>query len=319
MKKIVILDSYSLNPGDLSFEEMNRLGEVTIYDRTSSELIYERVKGNEIIITNKTELRKDVLEKCPEVKYIGVFATGYNIIDIDYCKKNNIVVTNIPSYGTDAVAQHVFALLLELTNHVGEHSVRTINGKWAKSKDFCFWDKSIISLSGKTMGIIGAGKIGLKTGEIARAFGMNVIYTNSSEEVKKISDKVCYDTLNNLLLKSDVVSLHCPLTNKTSELINRKSLSKMKKHAFLINTSRGGLINEKDLYDALDKNIISGSGIDVLSIEPPVDNILLKAKNIIITPHIAWAAKEARERLLNTAIENIKGYISGDIRNNVAQ
>lgn len=319
MKKIVILDSYSLNPGDLSFEEMNRLGEVTIYDRTSSELIYERVKGNEIIITNKTELRKDVLEKCPEVKYIGVFATGYNIIDIDYCKNNNIVVTNIPSYGTDAVAQHVFALLLELTNHVGEHSVKTINGKWAKSKDFCFWDKSIISLSGKTMGIIGAGKIGLKTGEIARAFGMNVIYTNSSEDVKKISDKVSYDTLNNLLLKSDVVSLHCPLTNKTSELINRKSLSKMKKHAFLINTSRGGLINEKNLYDALDKNIISGSGIDVLSIEPPVDNILLKAKNIIITPHIAWAAKEARERLLNTAIENIKGYISGDIRNNVAQ
>ena len=319
MKKIVILDSYSLNPGDLSFEEMNKLGEVTIYDRTSYELTYERIKGNEIIITNKTELKKEILEKCPEIKYIGVFATGYNIIDVDYCKKNNIIVTNIPSYGTDAVAQHVFALLLELTNHVGEHSDKTISGKWAKSKDFCFWDKSIVSLSGKTMGIIGAGKIGLKTGEIASAFGMKVIYTNSSEEVKKISDRVSYDTLNNLLLNSDVVSLHCPLTEKTNEIINKESLFKMKKSAFLINTSRGGLINEKDLYKALDKEIISGSGIDVLSVEPPVDNILIKAKNIIITPHIAWAAKEARQRLLKTAVENIKGYINGDIKNNVAK
>lgn len=315
MNRIVILDGYALNPGDLSWEGIESLGDVTIYDRTPENLILERIGDADIVLTNKITLDKEILSKCSNVKYIGVFATGYNIIDVKYCKENDIVVTNIPTYGTEEVAQHAFALILELTNHVNEHSEKVKEGKWAKSKDFCFWDKPLMSLNNKTLGIIGVGKIGMKTAEIAQAFGMNIIAATSKERVEKISDKFSYDTLDKLLRNSDVISLNCPLTDKTYEIINKHTLSKMKQGVILINTSRGQLINEKDLLNALETGHVRSCGLDVLETEPPKDNILIGAPNVIVTPHIAWAALEARTKLMNIAIDNLNSYINGENKN----
>lgn len=317
MNKIVILDGYSLNPGDLSWEKIESLGTTTLYDRTSEDMILERIKGANIIITNKTPLKKDVLEKCPEIEYIGVLATGYNVVDIEYCKKSNIVVTNIPTYGTEAVSQHVFALILELTNHVAEHSMKAKEGKWSKSKDFCFWDKPLVSLNDKTIGIVGAGKIGLRTAQIAQAFGMKVLATNSKRTKKVVSETFSYASLDTLLENSDIISLHCPLTQETEKIINERSISRMKKGVILINTSRGQLIDEQDLFIALENGSIGGCGLDVLSEEPPKDNVLISARNIIITPHIAWAAKEARVKLMEIAYSNLRKYLASETENNV--
>jgi glycerate dehydrogenase len=309
--KIVVLDGYALNPGDLSWEGIKKWGDVTIYDRTPPENILERAEGAEIIFTNKTPLSGDVINKLDSLKFIGVLATGYNIIDIEMAARKGIIVSNVPGYGTDSVVQMTFALLLELCQHVQRHSDSVMNGKWVHSPDWCFWDFPLIELSGKTMGIIGYGRIGRKVGELATAFGMNLIAAGRTMQDESFGGNCKQVDLNQLLVESDVISLHCPLLEETRGMINKTSLQKMKRSAFLINTSRGPLVHERDLADALNNDIIAGAGLDVLSLEPPsANNPLLKAKNCIITPHIAWATKEARSRLMEITVKNLNAYIS---------
>jgi glycerate dehydrogenase len=310
--KIVILDGYTLNPGDLSWDALNKLGDVIIYDRTPTDQIVDRCLGANIILTNKTPLDEVALNQLPDLKYIGVLATGYNIINTDVCKQRGIIVSNVPGYGTGAVAQFVFALLLELCLHVQKHSDAVMNGKWARSADFCFWDYPLIELAGKTIGIIGFGTIGQKVADIAAAFDMNVIASSRTQTNQSHRKNFKWVSLDELLQQSDMISIHCPLTPETLGLINAENLKKMKSSVFLINTSRGPIINDADLADALNNNIIAGAGIDVLSKEPPpADNPIFTAKNCIITPHIAWAAKEARVRLMNTVVSNLKAFMDG--------
>jgi glycerate dehydrogenase len=310
--KIVVLDGYTLNPGDLDWGGLKGLGDVAVYDRTPAELIVERSKGAEILFTNKTPLNEHTFAQLPGLKYIGVLATGYNVVDIEAARLRNITVTNIPTYGTFSVAQMTFAILLELCNHVQEHSNAVHKGHWTNSKDFCFWNYPLIELSGKTMGIIGFGRIGQKVAEIAAAFGMNVLAYDVVKNSQLRQDNFKWAELDVLLAESDVVSLHCPLFPATKGIINKDSLNKMKKTAFLINTSRGPLIVDEDLSAALNNGIIAGAGLDVLSEEPPkAENPLLEAKNCLITPHISWATKDARARLLDIAVDNLKSFIAG--------
>ncbi len=310
--KIVVLDGYTLNPGDISWDALHELGEVIIYDRTSVENIPERSKDAEVILTNKTPLNAEVLSKLPSLKYVGVLATGYNIVDTAKAKHMGIVVSNVPGYGTSSVAQLTFALLLELCHHVQYHSDVVRNGKWSRSADFSFWDFPLVELSGKTMGIIGFGSIGKKVADIASAFGMNILATSRTHSDQSDRTNFEWATLPGLLEKSDVVSLHCPLVPETQGLVNKESLAKMKRSAYLLNTSRGPLIVDEDLANALNNAVIAGAGIDVLTVEPPLENNpLFKAKNCIITPHIAWATKEARERLMNMAVNNLSAFIVG--------
>ena len=310
--KIVVLDGYVLNPGDLSWDKLNNLGEVVLYDRTPADKIIERSIGAEVLITNKTPLTEEVLNKLPNLKYIGVLATGYNVVDTAAAKRRNIIVTNVPSYSTMSVAQLTFALLLELCHHVQRHSDSVMEGKWAQSSDFSYSDFPLIELSGKTFGIIGFGSIGKKVADIATVFGMNIIAASRHQTDQSDRKNFIWAELNEVLEQADVVSIHCPLTTETKGLINAESLKRMKSSAFLINTSRGPVVVEQDLACALNKGIIAGAGIDVLSIEPPVkDNPLFKAKNCLITPHIAWATKEARERLMDIAVSNIAAFIDG--------
>lgn len=317
--KIVVLDGYALNPGDLSWDEMKLLGELEIYDRTSPEQVLERSIGAEALITNKTVLTSDHMDALPNLKYIGVLATGYNVVDINAAKEHNIVVTNIPAYSTQSVAQMVFAHLLNITQRVGYYSKENTNGRWAKNQDFCYWDTYLIELAGKKIGIVGFGNIGQATARIALAMGMKVLAYTSKNQADLPTGILKVD-LDELFSASDVISLHCPLTPETKELVNTKRLNMMKKNAILINTGRGPLINEKDLADALNKESIAGAGLDVLSTEPPLaDNPLLTAKNCFITPHIAWATYEARTRLMQIAIDNLKSYMEGNIINNVAR
>lgn len=317
--KIVVLDGYALNPGDLSWDEMKLLGELEIYDRTSPEQVLERSIGAEVLITNKTVLTSDHMDALPNLKYIGVLATGYNVVDINAAKEHNIVVTNIPAYSTQSVAQMVFAHLLNITQRVGYYSKENNNGRWAKNQDFCYWDTNLIELAGKKIGIVGFGNIGQATARIALAMGMKVLAYTSKNQADLPTGILKVD-LDELFSASDVISLHCPLTPETKELVNTKRLNMMKKNAILINTGRGPLINEKDLADALNKESIAGAGLDVLSTEPPLaDNPLLTAKNCFITPHIAWATYEARTRLMQIAIDNLKSYMEGNIINNVAR
>lgn len=314
--KIVVLDGYTLNPGDLSWDGFRNLGDVTIYDRTDSTETYERSKDAEIVITNKTIIDKKLIDKLTKLKYIGVLATGYNVVDVSAAKKKNVIVTNIPAYGTDSVAQMIFALILDITNHVSSHNAAVRQGAWSKSKDFCFWNKPIIELSGKTIGIIGFGAIGRKVADIAQVFDMNVIaYSRTiTDESKRKNFK--WVSLNSIFEESDFLSLNCPLNNATKGIINRDTLNKMKKNAILINASRGPLIVEEHLAEALNKGTISAAGLDVLSEEPPSkDNPLIKAKNCVLTPHIAWAAKEARMRLMNIAVSNLKAFLNGNPEN----
>lgn len=310
--KIVVLDGFTLNPGDLSWEELESFGEVTIYNRTQPELILTRAEGTEILFTNKTPFSAKVIENLPNLQYIGVLATGFDVVDIEAAKKHKVVVTNIPTYGTDSVAQMVFALLLELCIHVGEHNKAVQKGDWATNKDFCFWNYPLRELAGKTMGIIGYGRIGQRVSEIARAFGMQVAIYDLLKEERKESKDLQWVELPELLSNSDVISLHCPLTPNNQGIINNETLKLMKKSALLINTARGKLIVEEDLAEALNNGLIAGAGLDVLSVEPPQKgNPLLHATNCIITPHIAWATKEARSRLLQIALENLKAFLNG--------
>jgi glycerate dehydrogenase len=311
--KIVVLDGYTLSPGDISWNSLRQLGEVIIYDRTSAEKIVERSKDAEILLTNKTPLDAAALSQLPLLQYIGVLATGYNVIDISKATELGITVSNVPGYGTDSVVQLTFALLLELCNHVQEHSDVVRNGKWSRSPDFSFWDYPLTELAGKTIGIIGFGNIGKKVADIATAFGMNILATSRTQTDQSGRSKFKWAHIDDLLVNSDVVTLHCPLLPETKGLINKVSLQKMKRSAFLLNTSRGPLVADKDLAEALNSGIIAGAGLDVLSIEPPPENnSLFKAKNCIITPHIAWATKESRQRLMNIAVDNVKAFINGN-------
>lgn len=310
--KIVVLDGYALNPGDLSWDAFAKFGEVVVHERTPPDEILNRSKGATVLLTNKTPLRDEMIRQLPDLKYIGVLATGYNIIDIKSASDRGIVVSNIPAYGTVSVAQLTFALLLELCHHVQRHSDTVHAGKWARSKDWCYWDYPLIELAGKTMGIIGFGSIGQKVGDMATAFGMNLLGTARNRSDQSHRKNFQWVDIPELLERADVVSIHCPLTPETQGLINAQSLRTMKRDAFLLNTSRGPIIIDQDLADALNSGQIAGAGIDVLSVEPPKeDNPLFGAKNCIITPHIAWATKEARSRLMDTAVQNLEAFVSG--------
>ncbi|UQZ82258.1 Glycerate dehydrogenase [Paenibacillus konkukensis] len=315
---IVVLDGYTLNPGDLSWDGLSALGAVTVYDRTPADRIVERALDADIVLTNKTPLAADVLDKLPRLRYIGVLATGYNIVETEAAKRRGVPVTNIPTYGTHSVAQFVFAMLLELCNRVGRHDEAVKAGEWTSSADFCFTKAPLIELSGKTIGLIGLGKIGSQTARIARAMDMRVLAVGSGRSTPRPADGVEWVDLETLLKESDVVSLHCPLTPDTANLINRQRIALMKPTALLINTSRGALIAEQDLADALNERAIAGAALDVLSVEPPeASNPLLSARNCIVTPHIAWATREARARLMDTAVANVQSFLQGQTVNAV--
>jgi glycerate dehydrogenase len=310
--RIVVLDGFTLNPGDLSWNGIEKLGDVTIYDRTPPEKILERAEGADVIFTNKTPLGAKTLNHLPSLKFIGVLATGYNVVDIQIAKQKGIIVSNVPGYGTSSVVQMTFALLLELCLHVQEHSESVRKGQWAASADFSYWNFPLIELSGKTMGIIGFGNIGQGVADVATAFGMNVIGASRRQTDQSGRNNFRWMDIPELLEASDVVSIHCPLVQETKGLINKESLQKMKRSAFLLNTSRGPIINDLDLAEALNNDVIAGAGLDVLSIEPPSnDNPLFRAKNCIITPHIAWATKEARSRLMDVAVCNLSAFLNG--------
>jgi len=310
--KIVVLDGYTLNPGDLSWGELEKLGELTVYDRTPEDKILERIGDAEIVYTNKTPLSREIFEKAPNIKWVGVLATGYNVVDIEAAKEKGIPVTNVPTYGTAAVAQMVFALLLEICHHVWKHNEAVKMGEWERRGDFCFWDYPLIELAGKTMGIIGYGRIGQATGKIAQAMGMKVLAYDQYQNKALESESMKYVSLDELLKESDVISLHCPLTDSTKGIINKQTISKMKDGVILINTSRGPLIVEEDLKEALNSGKVYAAAVDVVSVEPiKKDNPLLEAKNIIITPHIAWAPKESRQRLMDIAVNNLKAFLDG--------
>jgi glycerate dehydrogenase len=310
--KIVVLDGYTLNPGDLTWDGLKKLGNITVYDHTPFEQTVERAKEAEIVFTNKTPLGEKELSQLPKLQFVCVLATGYNVVDVDYAKKQNIIVTNIPTYGTNSVAQMAFALLLELTQHVQRHSDTVMNGDWTRCRDFCYWNYPLIELAGKTIGIIGFGRIGQAVADIADGFKMNVIAYDSFKSDQSQRKNFKWAKLDELLAESDFISLHCPLFPETKGIINKESLKKMKKTAFIFNNSRGPLIVDEDLAYALNNGVIAGAGLDVLSIEPPkVDNPLFKAKNCLITPHISWATKEARSRLMNIAVDNLEKFIAG--------
>lgn len=317
--KIVVLDGYGLNPGDLSWEGMQALGELTVYDRTAPDELLQRAAGAEALITNKTVITAQGMAALPALKYIGVLATGYNIIDVKAAKERGIIVANIPAYSTESVAQMVFAHILNITQRVGHYAYANRHGRWANNPDFCYWDTNLVELAGKKIGIIGLGNTGKATARIAAAFGMQVsAYTSKPQS--ELSAGMQKMELEEIFRECDVVSLHCPLTSDTQGLVNAARLSAMKPSAILINTGRGPLVNEQDLADALNKGVIAAAGLDVLSSEPPrYTNPLLTARNCFITPHIAWATKEARVRLMDIAVENLKGYMEGEIRNNVAK
>jgi glycerate dehydrogenase len=316
MMKIVVLDGYVLNPGDLSWDEFDKLGELVVYERTSGSEVLKRSEGAAALITNKTVLDSKILNALPELKYIGVLATGFNVVDTDEARRLGIVVTNVPAYSTDSVAQLTFALLLDLTMHVKEQSDSVHNGSWVSSKDFSYRVFPLTELAGKTMGIIGFGSIGQKVADIASAFGMKVICFSRTHTDQAHRPNFSWVNIEELFTKSDVISIHCPLVPATKDLVRMEYLRLMKKTAFLINTSRGPVVNEPDLAEALNSGILAGAGLDVLSTEPPLaDNPLLTAKNCIITPHIAWATIEARQRLMKTAADNLAAFINDKPRN----
>lgn len=317
--KIVVLDGYAANPGDLSWNELKSLGECTIYDRTAPEEVLERARGAEAILTNKVIITAEHIAALPDLKYIGVLATGYNIIDIAAAKERSIVVTNIPAYSTPSVGQMAFAHILNITQQVHHYSEEVREGRWTNSPDFCFWDTPLIELLGKKIGLIGLGQTGYHTARIAIGFGMKV-WAYSSKSRLQLPPEIRKVELDQIFRECDVVSLHCPLTDATHELVNARRLDLMKPTAILINTGRGPLINEQDLADALNSGKIYAAGLDVLSTEPPrADNPLLTAKSCYITPHIAWASTAARERLMVIMNDNLKAYIGGKPENNVAK
>lgn len=313
--KIVILDGYTANPGDYSWKALNSFGEVEIYDRTSRDEVIARAKDADMVLTNKVVLKGETLAQLPQLKYIGILATGYNIIDVDETRARGIVVANVPAYSTDSVAQMTFAHVLNITNRIEHYADQNRKGQWSEAADFCYWDTPLSELAGKTFGIVGLGNIGQKVARIALNFGMRVI-AFTSKRAEELPEGVEKANLEELLMQSDVLSLHCPLTENTREMINRQSLAKMKRGAILVNTGRGPLVNEADVAEALAEGRLAGYGSDVMSSEPPKgDNPLLKQPNAFITPHIAWATAEARGRLMAMAIENAKAFIAGKPQN----
>ena len=312
--KMVVLDGFTLNPGDLSWEGLQQFGDLKVFDRTdfNPKNVVEAIGDASVVFTNKVPIPKEVLQQVPNLKYIGVLATGYNIVNIDKANELGILVTNVPTYGTNGVAQFTMGLLLEMCHHIGDHNHAVHSGEWVKSLDFCFWNTPLIALEGKTMGIVGFGRIGQATAKMAQAFGLNVLAYNRSKDASLETETCRYATLDELFEKSDIISLHCPLSESTEGIINAKNIAKMKTGVMLINTSRGGLIVEEDLKNALNSGKIAMAAVDVVSSEPiKEDNPLLKAKNLIITPHIAWAPNESRIRLMHTTIENLKAFVNG--------
>lgn len=317
--KIVVLDGYAANPGDLSWEPWKELGEFVVYDRTAPEELLERADGATALLTNKVIISGETMSKLPSLKYIGVLATGYNVVDIPAAKASGIIVTNIPAYSTKSVAQMVFAHLLNITQHVGDHSKEVVSGRWQNNKDFCFWDTPLLELDGMSIGIVGFGNTGSATARIAESFGMKV-FAYSSKSQNQLPDYVTkIDSLDELFSKCDVVSLHCPLTDNTKHLVNANRLKQMKPTAIVINTGRGPLVNDQDLADALNSGQIYAAGVDVLTQEPPRDgNPLIGARNCYLTPHIAWATSAARERLQQIAFDNLQAFIVGKPVNVIA-
>ncbi len=309
--KIVVLDSYGMNPGDLSWDALKELGEVTIYDRTSEDEVYQRCSNADIVLTNKVVFDADTIWKLPNLKYIGVLATGYNIVDTVAACDNDIVVTNVPAYSTDSVAQLTFAHILSIANRVEHYAIENRNGRWSNNPDFVYWDTPLIELTGKTLGIVGLGLIGMKVAKMALCFGMDV-FAVTSKHRKDLPEGIQKTTLDGLLATSDILSLHCPLKRETREMINATTLAKMKHGAILINTGRGPLVNENDVAEALKSGQLGAYGTDVMCQEPPsADNPLFSAPNFYSTPHIAWATFEARQRLMKTVVDNVKAFIEG--------
>jgi glycerate dehydrogenase len=315
---IVVLDGHTLNPGDLTWDALRQIGPCAIHDRTSPQEVMERARDAEILLTNKTVLNRETILALPKLKYIGVLATGYNVVDAAAAKERGIPVTNVPDYGTHSVAQLTFALLLELTHHVARHADTVRDGKWTRQPDFCYWETPLIELHGLTFGVIGFGKIGRAVATLAEAFGLRVVVHNRSWPAD-LPPHFQLGSLDELLSRSDIVSLHCPLTPENRQFINAQRLQQMKPGAFLLNTSRGPLLDERAVADALNSGRLGGAGLDVLSVEPPkADNPLLSAKNCIITPHIGWATRAARARLMNIAVENVREFVAGKARNVVS-
>ncbi len=316
--KIVVLDGYTLNPGDLSWDNLQSLGDCTIYDRTPAELTVERAGGAEIVLTNKTVLDRPILKQLSSLQYIGVLATGYDVVDVRAAAENDVIVTNVPAYSTESVAQMTFAHLLNLTQRVAHHDDTVAEGRWSACEDFCYWDVPLLELQNRTLGIIGLGRIGRAVARIANGFGMKVIAYNRSEARDLAVEVEMVDEVDNLFPRVDVLSLHCPLTDDNRGLIDAERLARMKSSAFLINTARGGLVEEEALADALNNGEIAGAGVDVLSAEPPAgDNPLIDADNCFVTPHIAWATRDARQRLMTTATNNVAAFLQGESQNRV--
>ena len=316
---IVVLDGYTENPGDLSWDGLKQFGNLTVYDRSSltdaSEAM-ERIGDAEIVITNKVPITKEIIDCCPSIRFIAVLATGYNVVDTAYAAQKGIPVSNVPTYGTDSVSQFAIALLLELCHHVGEHNRTVHEGKWQDCADFCYWDYPLVELAGKTMGIIGFGRIGHRTGQIARALNMKVLVNDSYINPEFEKEGFRYVDRESLLAQSDVVVLHCPLLPETKGIVSKASISKMKDGVMIINNSRGPLVVEQDLADALESGKVAGAAVDVVSTEPiRENNPLLKAKNCIITPHMSWGAKEARQRIMDITVENVRAFLTGKPQN----
>lgn len=314
--KIVVLDGFTLNPGDLDWDGLREIGDLTVYDRTPLAETVSRAAGAEILLTNKTPIRAADIAQLPSLRYIGVLATGWNVVDVDAARARSISVTNVPGYGAASVAQFVFALILELAHRTGHHAQTVRDGRWAANADFCYWDFPLVELAGKTLGIVGFGAIGKAVAAIAGAFGMKVIVSTRTAQT---AADIEFAPVDEVFRRADVVTLHCPLTAETHGLVNAQRIASMKPGAFLINTGRGALVVESELAAALDAGRLAGAGLDVLSIEPPLPgNPLLAAKNCLITPHIAWATRAARERLMTIAVANVRSFLAGKPQNLVA-
>jgi len=313
--KIVVLDGYTLNPGDLSWKELEALGECVVYDRTANGDAVQRAQDADVVFTNKTVLRREALAQLPKLRYIGVLATGYDVVDVKAAREFGVTVANIPTYGTTSVAQMVFAHLLNLTQHVAHHARTVREGRWTASPDWCYWEYPLIELAGLTMGVVGFGRIGQNSATVAQAFGMQVIAYDAYVKQSPIPNVQMVD-LDAIFHNSDVITLHCPLTPETTGLVNAARLAQMKPTAFIINTSRGPVVNNHDLADALNRGVIAGAGLDVLEVEPPTaDTPLLTAKNCYITPHISWATRSARARLMEIAVESLRAFLAGQAVN----
>jgi len=319
--KIVVLDGYTTNPGDLSWDELKQLGDVTIYDRVTSDpsetdLILRHIGDAEVVFTNKTPMTRALIEQLPNLRFISVMATGFNTVDVDAAKERGILVSNIPIYGTAAVAQTAFALLLELCHQVGVHNEAVKAGEWTNCPDYSFWKNPLVELDGQTLGIIGMGRIGKRSAKIGQAMGMNILAYDMYEDQSIVSDTLKYVNLDELLENSDVIFMHCPQTAENTGMINKETIAKMKTGVFFVNNSRGGLVVEKDLSDAINSGKIAGAAVDVVSVEPiPADNYLLNTKNCIVTPHFSWAPRASRERLLKTAVNNVRAFQNGKPEN----